>query len=169
MCIRDRTGTERADLRVEAHAAVDRGGAEAVAGAVGPDALLHLERQLARGDDDEDADGRAPLSGGDRTVARRRCRAEQLNDRKDKRGGLAGPGLGTGEHVAPGEDERDRGRLDGRGLGVALVRDRAEELGRQPEVIEWHGSDAPGEALPRDGGARSGRWMDRIAARKPWR
>ncbi len=53
------------------------------------------------------------------------------------------------------------GRLDGRGLGVALVRDGAEELGRQPEVIEWHGSGAPGEALPRGGGARSGRGMDR--------
>src|SRR5664279_1409231 len=36
-------------------------GRDVLAGAVGPDALLHLERQLARGDDDEDADGRAPL------------------------------------------------------------------------------------------------------------
>ncbi len=124
-----RAGAQRADLRVEPDAAVDRGRAEAVAGAVGSDALLHLERKLARRDDHEDADGRPP-------VACRRGGSQPLEDREDERGRLAGPGLGTREHVAAGEHERDRGRLDRRGLGVALVRDGAEELGRQPELIE---------------------------------
>ena len=120
-----------ADLGVEADAAVDGGGAEPVAGAVGPDALLDLEGQLA-GRDDHAA----------RESARRRSRRrggrsrETLEDREDERGRLAGARLGAREHVAPGEDERDRGRLDRRGLRVALVRDRAEELGRQPELIE---------------------------------
>ena len=137
------TGAQGPDLGVEADAAVDRGRAEPVAGAVGPDALLDLERELAGRHDDKDTDGTAPVHGGSPPVrggslpvARRRCRPEQLDDREDERGGLAGPGLGAREHVATGEDERDRGRLDGRGLGVALVRDGAEELGRQPELIE---------------------------------
>ena len=61
---------------------------------------------------------------------------QPLEHRQDERGRLAGPGLGAGEHVAAGEDERDRLGLDGGGLGVALLGDGAEELGRQPETIE---------------------------------
>ena len=136
-------GAEGPDLGVEADPAVDRRGAEAVAGAVRPDALLDLEGKLTGRDDDEDPDGTAPIHGGSppvrggsRPLARGRRGTQPLEDREDERGGLAGSGLGTRKHVAPGEHERDRGRLDGRGLGVALVRDRAEELGRQPELIE---------------------------------
>ena len=45
-------GAQGADLRVEADAAVDGGGADRVLGAVGADALLDLERELAgRGED----------------------------------------------------------------------------------------------------------------------
>ncbi len=98
-------------------------------GAVGPDALLHLERQLPGRDDDEHADRRP-------AVARRGGHPQALEDGKHEGGGLAGPRLGAREHVAPGEHERDGGGLDGRGLGVALVRDRAEKLGREPELIE---------------------------------
>ena len=98
-------------------------------GAIGPDALLHLERQLPGRDDHEHANRRP-------AVARRGGDPETLEDREDERGRLAGARLGAREHVAPGEHERDGGRLDGRGLRVALVRDRAEELGRQPELIE---------------------------------
>jgi hypothetical protein len=47
-------------------------------------------------------------------------------------------GLGGGEDVAAGEDERDRLPLDGRGFDVTLVRDSADELGREPEGIEGH-------------------------------
>ena len=61
---------------------------------------------------------------------------EQLEHGQDERGRLAGAGLGAGEHVATGEHERDRLGLDRGGLGVALLGDGTEELGRQPEVIE---------------------------------
>ncbi len=59
---------------------------------------------------------------------------QALEHRQDERGRLAGAGLGAGEDVAAGEDERDRLGLDGGGLGVALVRDRAEKLGRRARV-----------------------------------
>ena len=95
------------------------------------DALLDLERELAgRGEDEGADDARA---GG------RARRVEALEHRQHEGGRLAGAGLGAGEHVAAGEHERDRLGLDGGGLGVALPRDGAKELGRQPEVIEGHG------------------------------
>ena len=95
------------------------------------------------GGEDEGADGaRAGRAGGG---------VEALEHRQHEGGRLAGAGLGAGEQVAAGEDERDGLGLDGRGLGVALVRDGAEELGREPEVIEGHGGDAP------DGPTRSSR------------
>ena len=65
--------------------------------------------------------------------------AEALEHRQHERGRLAGAGLGAGHEVAAVEDERDRLGLDGGGLGVALVRDGAEEFGREPESIEGHG------------------------------
>ena len=40
------------------------------------------------------------------------------------------------EHVAASQDVRDGLRLDGGGLGVALGRDGAKELGREPEGVE---------------------------------
>ena len=77
---------------------------------------------------------------------------EALDHGQDEGGRLAGAGLGAGEHVAPGEDERDRLGLDGCGLRVALAGYGAEEFGRQPELIEGHGRDAPDEALPHERG-----------------
>ena len=92
-------------------------------------------------------------------VARVAC--EALEHGQDERGGLAGAGLGAGQEVATGEDERDRLTLDGGGLGVALCRDGTEQLGRKPECSEGHGVKAPDEALPRNRGARSGRGLNR--------
>ena len=63
---------------------------------------------------------------------------EDLDDREDEGGGLAGAGLGSGEQVAALEDERDRLALDGGRLRVALIGDGAEQLGRKPEGIERH-------------------------------
>ena len=129
-----------AELRLVADAAVDRDRADGPPGAVGPDALLHLERELAGGNEDEDAGQAARRLTG----TKRRCQAcrdgvEPLEDGQDEGGRLAGARLGACEDVAAGEDERDGLGLDGGGLGVALVRDSAEELGRQPELIEGHG------------------------------
>jgi hypothetical protein len=63
-------------------------------------------------------------------------RAEQLQDRQREAGGLAGAGLRGAEQVAAGEDDRNGLRLDRGGNGVALLRDRAEQLGLEPERIE---------------------------------
>ena len=121
-------GAQRADLRVEADAAVDRGRADGVLGAVGPDALLDLERELAgRGEDQRADDARAAL---------RARRVQALEHRQHEGGRLAGPRLGAREDVAAGEDERDGLCLDRGGFRVALVGDGTEELGRQPERIE---------------------------------
>jgi len=60
-------------------------------------------------------------------------RAEQLQDRQREAGGLAGAGLRGGEQVAAGEDDGNGLRLDGRGRGVALLRDSAQQLGLEAE------------------------------------
>ncbi len=58
------TGAQRADLRIEADAAVDGRRADGVLGAVGPDALLDLERELAgRGEDQARGSTRGPPAG----------------------------------------------------------------------------------------------------------
>ena len=123
--------------------------------AVDADALLDLEGELAGRGQDERADG---PSAGARVAVRL---AEALEHGQDERGGLAGAGLGAGHEVASGEDDGDGIGLDGGGLGVALIRDRAKELGRQPERGEGHGTVTPDGALPPDvdvRGARSGHW-----------
>jgi hypothetical protein len=123
-------------LRVESDAAVDRGRPDAAVGAVRSEACLDLEGELARRGEDEDAD-RRPVRlaavAGRRTGHDRLAVGEALEDRQHEGRGLAGAGLGAGEQVAAGENERDRLALDGRRLGVTLVGDRTEELGREPE------------------------------------
>jgi len=59
-----------------------------------------------------------------------------LQHRQREAGGLAGAGLGGGEQIAAGENDGDGLRLDGRGLGVALLGDGAEQLGRKAEILE---------------------------------
>ena len=56
--------------------------------------------------------------------------AEVLQDRQNESGGLAGSGLGGGEDVAAGNDQRDGRALDRRRLRVSLSRDCGEEVGR---------------------------------------
>ena len=57
------------------------------------------------------------------------------------------------EDVASGEHQRDGLVLDGCGFGIALVRDGAEEVGRQAEIIEGQaGSCGPSE-VARAGGS----------------
>jgi hypothetical protein len=107
--------------------------------AVHANAFLDLEGEFARRCEDEATDRTAdrPMIGTGPPVATWRIRTtESLEHRHHERGGLAGAGLGAGHEVASGEDKGDRLGLDRRGLGVALVRDRAKELGREPEGIE---------------------------------
>ncbi len=58
--------------------------------------------------------------------------------RQHEGGRLAGARLGAREQVAALQYMGDGFALDGRGLCVALLRDRAEKLGREPKLIERH-------------------------------
>ena len=94
-----------ADLGVEADAAVD-GDRRIGASAVGADALLDLERELAGRGEDQRADAAAAVAAAG---------VQALDHRQHEGGRLAGAGLGAGEEVAAGEDERDGLGLDGVG------------------------------------------------------
>jgi len=61
---------------------------------------------------------------------------EQLQHRQREPGGLAGAGLRRREQVPARENDRNALRLDGGGLGVALLGDRAEQLGREAEILK---------------------------------
>jgi hypothetical protein len=61
---------------------------------------------------------------------------EQLQHRQREAGGLAGAGLRRREQVAARENDRNALRLDGGGSGVALLGDRAEQLGREAEIFK---------------------------------
>ena len=99
--------------------------------AVGAHALLHLDRELARGHEDEAAHRMARGRVADVGFSR-----EQLQYRQRESGGLAGAGLRRAEQIAPGEDDGDGLRLDGGGYGVTLLGDCAEQLGCKPEILE---------------------------------
>src|SRR6185369_2110464 len=67
-------------------------------------------------------------------------------------GRLAGAGLGGAEKVASCEDDGDGLGLDGCGLGIALLGNRAQQLGQKPEAFESRTDgnllkDRPGGAL----------------------
>ena len=99
-------------------------------GAVGADALLDLERQLARGHHDE----RPHAAGSGRTAG-----VQSFQHRQHEGGRLAGARLRARQQVTAVEDERDGLRLDGRRADVALVVHGTERGGRQPEGIEGQG------------------------------
>ena len=61
-----------------------------------------------------------------------------LERRKHEGGGLAGPGLGNSEQIAPGQHGRDGLRLDRSGNGVALGFERVGERLDQAEIVERH-------------------------------
>jgi hypothetical protein len=61
---------------------------------------------------------------------------ETLQHRQREPGGLAGARLGRGEQVASRENDGNGLRLDGSGLGVALLGDGAEQLGGKAEILE---------------------------------
>jgi len=58
---------------------------------------------------------------------------QPVEDRQDEGRRLAGSGLGGGEEIAAGEDERDGCCLDGGGLFVALLGGHPHEVGRKAE------------------------------------
>ena len=119
------------DLRLEAHAAVDHGGAQLHVLAVGAHALLHLRRELARGHEDETAHRMARGRMADAGFPR-----EELQHRQSEAGGLAGAGLRGAEEIPACEYYGNGLRLDGGGLGVTLLGDCAEQLGGKAEILE---------------------------------
>ena len=129
--------------------------------AVGADAFLDLHGELPGGNQDQDAD---PA-----TAVRARDGVEALEDGQHEGGRLAGARLGAGQQVTPREDMRNGLALDGGRLGVAGVRDSAEQVGRQPEVSKGHGSETPDEALPREAGPGQGMGESGISGKGPGR
>jgi hypothetical protein len=59
-----------------------------------------------------------------------------LQHRQSEAGGLAGAGLRRAEQVPALQNDGDGLRLDGGGLGIALLGDCAEQLGTEPEILE---------------------------------
>ncbi len=122
---------EGADLLAHRHAADGERGAPLEVPAIGPEAVEDLRRELARRAEHEHA-----------AALRRRAslgRRKAVEDRQREGRGLAGPGLGDADEVAPGEDDRNRRRLDRRRVGVALVSERTKNGLGEAEVSEFHG------------------------------
>jgi hypothetical protein len=69
-------------------------------------------------------------------------RREPLQHGQRESGGLARPGLRSGEKIAAGEDDGNGLCLDRGGGGVALIRDSAEQLGRKAKRIERRTDDS---------------------------
>ena len=131
---------EPLDLRVDLDAPEDHGRALREVLAVALHALVDLRGELARGGQHQRPHGTGAVL---RRVAGRLAR-EPLQERQREAGGLAGTGLRRGHDVASGQYQRNGLTLDRRGLAVALLVDRAQEVGRQAEVFECHESLARG-------------------------
>ena len=136
---------ERPELLADRLAAVDRKDVGIHATTISVDGLRDLHRQLARGDQDErerPARARPPQApaGG-----------EPLQDREREGGRLAGPRGRLRQHIAPGEEGRDRLELDRRRLLVPQPLEGCEQGRGQPERRE----------TARLGGRRWGRRIER--------
>ena len=74
--------------------------------------------------------------------------AQDLKKRQGEASGLAGAGLRGAEQVAACENYRNGLRLNGGGDGVTLLRDSAQQLGRQAERIKRRSNENLLSALP---------------------
>jgi len=88
----------------------------------------NLRRQLARGREDERA----------RRAAR--AREQVVQDRQQKRRGLAAAGHGAGEHIAPVDSGRNRVGLNWRRPSEAELFHALDEAGMELERTEGHES-----------------------------
>ena len=108
---------QRANLVIHRRAAVHRHDGQARSLGVLVERFGDLHRQLARRDEDE----RADLAAAG-LVAR-----QLVEERQRERRGLAGAGRRLPEHVAAGQQDRNRFALNGCGFFVAERGDRANE------------------------------------------
>ena len=120
-------------LRVDAHPAVHRVGAQRQVLAVGAKALMHLLGQLA---------GRHQHQGAHRIAGHFRAFHHQtLQQRQGKTGGLAGAGLRRGHQVTAGQHRRDRLSLHRRRDLVVEFVEGALQGFDQAEGGESHGGN----------------------------
>ena len=124
-------GEQLLGLRLDRHAAVDDRVAQRHVLAVGAEAVVDLDGQLARRRQDQRAHRMA--SGREAGVG---VRGQALEHRQRKGCGLAGAGLGAAHQVAPAENEGDRLILDRGGYFVALLADGAQDFRAEPEGVE---------------------------------
>ena len=102
---------QRGDLRILAHAAVDRGASQMNMAAVVAHEFFCLQGQLTSGSDDQRANAFA-------AHARSVC-GEQVQDRQCECRGFPRSGLGDADDIAAAEDERNGFALNGSRLCVA--------------------------------------------------
>ena len=119
------------------HTAVDDRDAERQVAAVGPEAALDLDRELAGRGHDERPNGMP--RGREAGVG---VRLEALEDGQRERRGLAGAGLGTTHQVMAREHDGDGLLLDRGGDRVALIGHSTQDLRAQAQMVEGH-ADAP--------------------------
>ena len=118
------SGLQGPELPVVTLPAVDRNLADSPAEERQPARLLgHLHRQFPR---------RAQDQGLDRLLVG----VDPLDDRDGEGGGLARARGGLAHQVAAREGDRDHRSLDGRGFLEAELGDRAEDLGREAELVK---------------------------------
>jgi hypothetical protein len=117
-------------LLVVVDAAVDQRGFQAGVAAEAAEVLVDLDREFARGRDDQ----RARIVRG--AFGERRTREQALHHRHQERAGLAGAGLRLAGDIAPGESQRQGQRLDRRAAGEARRAQAGEQVGVQLEAVE---------------------------------
>ncbi len=118
------------DLRLHAHAAEDDGGFHRQVLGVGPQVLLDLGGQLARGAEDQGADAASGLL--------RAALRQAVQDGQRKRGGLARAGLGTGQQVMTGQYGGNGLGLNGGGCGIALLMHGLDNGRSQVQFFKCH-------------------------------
>ena len=120
---------ERALLWPHLDAAVDGGTRDGGVIREAVNLVLDLDRELARGREHQHA--RFSLRWGgpfdSRVLGALAQGKQRLQHRDDESGGLAASRLGTGDHVAAGERERDDGALNRPGVGPSEIPDAFEQ------------------------------------------
>ena len=108
---------QRADLTFHRSAAIDRHRDDSERLAIFVHGLGNLHRELARRHEHQRRGA----------LARRSVRCDEVQQRQRERGGLSRSRRGLREHVAPFEQRRNCGALDGRWLFVSERGERGEE------------------------------------------
>ena len=118
------------NLRILVDAAKNDGGAQRQIAPVLHKILLNLNCQFPRRGEDKRPNGVS--------LAARGAAVQPLEHRQRKRRRLAGSGLGTAQHIAPRQHQRNGLFLNGRGGLIPRRLHRAEQRRNQLEFVELH-------------------------------